>query len=71
MENKLKIMVSRKPPDPNGLVAYKSTRINGWLFRKLFGNPADVTVIVPGKNAAAIEIVNVDSAPDGNIACGQ
>lgn len=58
MEQTVKIKVSKKPPMNGGVVSYKSKRMKKGLFKKIFGvEPDQVTIIVPGPEAADVEII--------------
>ena len=55
MKHKLKISVSKEPPN-GGIVTCRNISIRERLLRVLMGNKRRVTVLIPGDNVGEIEI---------------
>ncbi len=55
MKHKLKISVSKEPPN-GGIVTCRNISIRERLLRFLMGNKRRVTVLIPGDNVGEIEI---------------
>lgn len=55
MKHKLKISVSKEPPN-GGIVTCRNISIREQLLRFLMGNKRRVTVLIPGDNVGEIEI---------------
>lgn len=63
MKHKMKISVSKQPPE-DGVVSVKRVTIRERFFRKLFGNPKRVTILVPGDTVQDVTITKIDERGD-------
>ena len=67
MEQKVRIKVSKKPPEGGGVVSYKTKHLKRGLLKRLLGiEPDRVTIIVPGPDVSDVEILTMPKKTEGN-----